>query len=75
LYGRLVIDFDENQARAEFWRNVTAPSRREDQQVEGVDPVDGGFEAEFAARVLDLIDLFTPQECANYFAAAGYDPD
>jgi transposase len=22
-----------------------------------------------------LIDLFTPQECANYFAAAGYDPD
>lgn len=23
----------------------------------------------------ELIDLFTPQECANYFAAAGYDPD
>lgn len=22
-----------------------------------------------------LIDAFTPQECANYFAAAGYDPD
>jgi hypothetical protein len=22
-----------------------------------------------------LIDLFEPQECANYFAAAGYDPD
>jgi transposase len=22
-----------------------------------------------------LIDLFTPHECANYFAAAGYDPD
>jgi len=22
-----------------------------------------------------LIDTFTPQECANYFAAAGYDPD
>ncbi len=22
-----------------------------------------------------LIDLFTPQECASYFAAAGYDPD
>ena len=22
-----------------------------------------------------LIDLFEPPECANYFAAAGYDPD
>jgi transposase len=22
-----------------------------------------------------IIDLFTPAECANYFAAAGYDPD
>jgi transposase len=22
-----------------------------------------------------LIDVFGPQECANYFAAAGYDPD
>ena len=22
-----------------------------------------------------LIKLFTPQECANYFAAAGYEPD
>jgi transposase len=22
-----------------------------------------------------LIDLFTPHECANYFTAAGYDPD
>ena len=22
-----------------------------------------------------LLDLFTPQECANYFAAAGYDAD
>ena len=34
-----------------------------------------------AARIIDdlwtaigrLIDAFTPQECANYFAAAGYD--
>jgi transposase len=25
--------------------------------------------------IADLIDLFTPQECANYFEAAGYDPD
>jgi hypothetical protein len=22
-----------------------------------------------------LVDIFTPEECANYFAAAGYDPD
>ncbi|MGC2410439.1 MAG: IS630 family transposase, partial [Methyloceanibacter sp.] len=22
-----------------------------------------------------LIDAFSPQECANYFAAVGYDPD
>jgi hypothetical protein len=22
-----------------------------------------------------LADVFTPKECANYFAAAGYDPD
>ena len=22
-----------------------------------------------------LVDVFTPQECANYFAAAGYDAD
>lgn len=22
-----------------------------------------------------LVDLFTPAECANYFKAAGYDPD
>ena len=36
-----------------------------------------------AARTIDglwaaigrLLDLFTPQECANYFAAAGYEPD
>jgi transposase len=25
--------------------------------------------------IADLIDLFTPQECANYFKAAGYDPE
>jgi transposase len=24
-------------------------------------------------RIANLIDCFTPQECANYFAAAGYD--
>ena len=23
----------------------------------------------------DLLDAFTPSECANYFAAAGYEPD
>jgi transposase len=23
----------------------------------------------------DLIETFSPQECANYFSAAGYDPD
>lgn len=23
----------------------------------------------------DVLDLFTPAECANYFKAAGYDPD
>jgi hypothetical protein len=22
-----------------------------------------------------LIDTFTPQECVNYFTAAGYEPD
>ncbi len=22
-----------------------------------------------------LVDVFTPQECANYFTAAGYDPN
>jgi hypothetical protein len=22
-----------------------------------------------------LLDAFSPQECVNYFAAAGYDPD
>ena len=27
------------------------------------------------SRIGDLLDLFTPQECANFFAAAGYDPD
>ena len=27
------------------------------------------------AAIGRLIDLFTPQECANYFSAAGYDPD
>jgi transposase len=26
------------------------------------------------AAVGDVIDLFTPSECANYFAACGYDP-
>ena len=26
-------------------------------------------------RIGQLINTFTPQECANYFAAAGYDPD
>ena len=30
--------------------------------------VDGLWE-----RIGNLIDRFTPQECANYFAAAGYD--
>ena len=25
-------------------------------------------------RIGNLIDRFTPEECANYFAAAGYDP-
>lgn len=25
--------------------------------------------------IADLIDLFTPQECANYFKAAGYEPE
>ncbi|RVH47652.1 IS630 family transposase, partial [Sinorhizobium meliloti] len=23
----------------------------------------------------DIVKLFEPQECANYFAAAGHDPD
>ena len=27
------------------------------------------------AAIGRLIDLFPPQECANYFTAAGYDPD
>ena len=27
------------------------------------------------AAIGRLVDLFTLQECANYFAAAGYDPD
>ena len=27
------------------------------------------------ATIGRLIDLFAPQECTNYFAAAGYDPD
>ena len=25
-------------------------------------------------RIGDLLDRFTPEECANYFAAAGYEP-
>ena len=25
--------------------------------------------------IAELIDTFTPNECANYFASAGYDPD
>jgi transposase len=27
------------------------------------------------AAIAHLIDLFTPNECANYFISAGYDPD
>jgi len=27
------------------------------------------------AAIGPVIDLFTPQECANYFTAAGYNPD
>ena len=27
------------------------------------------------AAIGRFVDLFTPDECANYFAAAGYDPD
>jgi transposase len=27
------------------------------------------------AAIGRLVDVFTPTECANYFAAAGYDPD
>ena len=27
------------------------------------------------AAIGRFVDLFTPQECANYFAAAGYDAD
>jgi transposase len=26
-------------------------------------------------RIGDVLDLVTPQDCANFFAAAGYDPD
>jgi transposase len=26
-------------------------------------------------RIGDLLDRFTPEECANYFAAAGYEPE
>ena len=25
--------------------------------------------------IRDALDTFTPQDCANYFAAAGYEPD
>ena len=32
--------------------------------------VDGLWDA-----IGSLVDIFTPQECANYFAAAGYDAD
>ena len=27
------------------------------------------------ATIADCLDAFTPQECRNYFTAAGYDPD
>jgi transposase len=27
------------------------------------------------AAVAQIIDTFTPTECANYFASAGYDPE
>ena len=27
------------------------------------------------AAIGRFVDAFTPQECVNYFAAAGYDPD
>jgi transposase len=27
------------------------------------------------ATIGRIVDLFTPQECANYFSACGYDPD
>jgi transposase len=27
------------------------------------------------SRIGALLQTFTPQECANYFAAAGYEPD
>ena len=33
-------------------------------------PVDSLWDA-----IGHIIDLFTPSECANYFAAAGYEPD
>jgi transposase len=27
------------------------------------------------AAIANIIDTFTPTECANYFVAAGYDPN
>ncbi|MDO8911239.1 MAG: IS630 family transposase, partial [Phenylobacterium sp.] len=27
------------------------------------------------SAIAQIIDAFTPRECANYFAAAGYDAD
>ena len=27
------------------------------------------------AVIAEIIDTFTPAECANYFASAGYDPE
>jgi hypothetical protein len=27
------------------------------------------------AAIGEIFDMFAPEECANFFAAAGYDPD
>jgi hypothetical protein len=38
-------------------------------------PYRRNFQTSDCTTIGRLVDVFTPQECANYFAAAGYDAD
>jgi hypothetical protein len=54
---------------------VTAPRMREYAKKRRRCPIEGLTITALWNAVGPIVELFTPTECANYFKAAGYEPD
>jgi hypothetical protein len=57
-----------------FARDPVAGEEPPERRNAGADPVSGQHRARFVA-IGRILDLYSPTECANFFANCGYDAD